>query len=436
MALATQCPHCLTIFRVASDQLKLRGGLVRCGSCRQVFNGNEFLVEPSVADGHYQPLPGSQAQAAAAPAVAAPPQARVPAPPAFSPSSTFSTSSPASVAAPVPPVPTAPAAPVAPTVVAVAPAAAIPPPRAAIPVVAEPKVFRSPSSPGYIPDLGAPLKSVVDGDSPAEAATSTASVHEDSAGMPLLRRASDDAPAADLDEAFRIDPLPVSEDALAHPADAIDDAAHDEAARLRASAHEAQADAGATADADQAADATDTDDTDEPAFVRRAQRKARISHALKTVMMILSGVMVPVLLLQSLYYWRNPLAEAVPQVRPMLNGMCVALHCTVGLPAEIERLSLEANELQVVPPNQNVYALTVVMRNRGNSAQAWPHLELTLNNDDEKAVVRRVFRPRDYLANAGLIDNGIAADSEQQIKLNFELKDALVSGYRIYLFYP
>ena len=49
MALATQCPHCLTIFRVVSDQLKLRGGLVRCGSCRQVFNGNDYLAEASVA---------------------------------------------------------------------------------------------------------------------------------------------------------------------------------------------------------------------------------------------------------------------------------------------------------------------------------------------------------------------------------------------------
>ena len=76
------------------------------------------------------------------------------------------------------------------------------------------------------------------------------------------------------------------------------------------------------------------------------------------------------------------------------------------------------------------------MSNRGTSAQAWPHIELTLNNDDEKAVVRRVFRPRDYLADPAQVDRGIGPESEQQIKLNFELKDALVSGYRIYLFYP
>jgi len=38
MALAARCPHCRALFRVVADQLKLRGGLVRCGECRQVFD--------------------------------------------------------------------------------------------------------------------------------------------------------------------------------------------------------------------------------------------------------------------------------------------------------------------------------------------------------------------------------------------------------------
>jgi len=45
MALATQCPHCLTTFRVASDQLKLRGGIVRCGACQRIFDGSAHLVD-------------------------------------------------------------------------------------------------------------------------------------------------------------------------------------------------------------------------------------------------------------------------------------------------------------------------------------------------------------------------------------------------------
>lgn len=38
MALATRCPQCGASFRVVADQLKLRGGLVRCGDCRTVFD--------------------------------------------------------------------------------------------------------------------------------------------------------------------------------------------------------------------------------------------------------------------------------------------------------------------------------------------------------------------------------------------------------------
>ena len=43
MALATACPRCHTRFRVVPDQLKIRRGLVRCGSCQHVFSGIDFL---------------------------------------------------------------------------------------------------------------------------------------------------------------------------------------------------------------------------------------------------------------------------------------------------------------------------------------------------------------------------------------------------------
>ncbi|BEV13577.1 zinc-ribbon domain-containing protein [Herbaspirillum sp. DW155] len=408
MALATQCPHCLTIFRVASDQLKLRGGLVRCGNCRQVFNGNEFLVEPSVADGHYQPAPGSKAQAGmASPSVVPTPASQTspvsPAPGAYERNIAPPASQPVFSAPPSPaPLPEVNVPAPEPTIAAAAAAAP-----AAIPVIAEPKVFRSPASPGYIPDLGAALKPAAPVDKinlADQAGSSPAPSEHDPDSGALLQRSSIDtdeiAAPPEVAAVFRIDdePLPAVEEERE-----IQD---------------------------------ESEPADAPGFVKHAERRARISQVMKMVMMVLAGVMVPVLLLQSLYYWRNPLAAAAPPLRPLLNGMCVALHCTVGLPTEIDRLSLEANELQVVPPNQNVYALSLVMRNRGDTAQAWPHIELTLNNDDEKAVVRRVFRPRDYLADPAQVDSGIAPASEQQIRLNFELKEALVSGYRIYLFYP
>jgi predicted Zn finger-like uncharacterized protein len=75
MALAARCPHCRALFRVVADQLKLRGGLVRCGECRQVFDAIGSL---SYVDDHAltdAPIGGS---ASPGPAVASSPANRPP----------------------------------------------------------------------------------------------------------------------------------------------------------------------------------------------------------------------------------------------------------------------------------------------------------------------------------------------------------------------
>ncbi len=43
--LATRCPHCQTSFRVTMHQLELREGMVRCGTCREIFNGIDSVFE-------------------------------------------------------------------------------------------------------------------------------------------------------------------------------------------------------------------------------------------------------------------------------------------------------------------------------------------------------------------------------------------------------
>jgi len=48
----TRCPVCNTVFRVTSEQLRLKSGKVRCGHCQAVFNAfDEFLPDaPAVED--------------------------------------------------------------------------------------------------------------------------------------------------------------------------------------------------------------------------------------------------------------------------------------------------------------------------------------------------------------------------------------------------
>ena len=39
-----RCPECGTVFRVTSEQLRLKAGKVRCGQCRTVFNAFDQLL--------------------------------------------------------------------------------------------------------------------------------------------------------------------------------------------------------------------------------------------------------------------------------------------------------------------------------------------------------------------------------------------------------
>lgn len=68
MVLATRCPQCATAFRVAPDQIKLRGGWVRCGVCNEVFDSSQSLIELDPAGGSPRPVAAGPAAMPEAPA--------------------------------------------------------------------------------------------------------------------------------------------------------------------------------------------------------------------------------------------------------------------------------------------------------------------------------------------------------------------------------
>jgi len=47
----SQCPNCMTSFRVTEEQLDVAGGQVRCGYCMNVFMGREYLISGGKTDG-------------------------------------------------------------------------------------------------------------------------------------------------------------------------------------------------------------------------------------------------------------------------------------------------------------------------------------------------------------------------------------------------
>lgn len=364
MALATQCPHCHTTFRVAHDQLKLRAGLVRCGACKQIFNGIENLLRP-------------QELAAA------------------------------TAASPVSPTP--------------------------------PTATRSEKNDNGAIDTGAQEKhsipsrdsgpSIERGDAADADGMQAPSQAEPNPVNPLLRMTlMDVAPTSERSvEDTDVTPSPSSPD----EPDPLVQAIEDLETKPWRSDDESEID-GIADELDRA----DTAGYDEPSFVKQGRKRQRIGRAMRVLMISSSILLFMALIAQAGYVFRNQIAAWFPQTQPLLAGICSKLGCQLGLPTQIDVVSIESSELESVATDNNTFTLSILLRNRGATAQAWPHIELTLNDANEKAIARHVFLPRDYLTSAQDIRAGIAPKSEQGFKLHFQLLQLKASGYRVYLFYP
>ncbi len=84
MSMVTQCPHCSTAFNVTPEQLFARDGRVRCGHCREVFDGLVQLTSMEALEAGVPPPlaetadAGAQAAARAAAASSLPPHGFAP----------------------------------------------------------------------------------------------------------------------------------------------------------------------------------------------------------------------------------------------------------------------------------------------------------------------------------------------------------------------
>jgi predicted Zn finger-like uncharacterized protein len=417
MALATRCPHCNTTFRVASDQLKLRGGIVRCGTCNQVFDGNASLVDLDLVEPKKTPPPSPAAPAPAAPPVPAPEPAPEPAP------------------APEPQIAPAPSA----SDLFDSQIAAI---ESGSPIV---------MPAGYVLDfdLSDPVWHLEDEPPTPQPEPRT----DDYAEPPTQFSPDDDLAFEQLNDA-EFDP-PVPEEGELSLADEIDsgfsseappeaapEAAHHQVPEvpevpdadialgplplLRAAANEA-------APEPVALSAPAEPEHEEPEFVRLAREKEQAAWRRRLTMGIGSLLLALALAAQGVTTFRNVLAAKYPALKPALAAACVPLQCKVELPAQIENLVIETGELQTLNPT--TFVLTTLLRNESGLTQAWPHIELELKDANDKVVVRRVFTPPQYLP-AGAAAKGFAGHAEQPVKIHFELNQLKASGFNIAVFYP
>jgi predicted Zn finger-like uncharacterized protein len=466
MALATQCPHCKTIFRVAQDQLKLRGGIVRCGACHEIFDGSASLVDMQAAAA--APTEAPVEAPAAQPALAA--QA------ADSTSTASETTAVSDEELPVYALDLG---------AALDPLGILPKPEAED----EPAHSVDHGAAAAVADEPPADELALDGTQPEQyepddqaVGTATAEQLNTEAGddHPPAQDAheaeEDETPAQAADEPEAASNVEAAESQGDHIEPELDHHGEELVATVPAEEQDLDFGTGAaglehaaahtplpqresaegaglppppptpkSARARQLARRSKLTPTkidapklrvpeiDEPEFVKRGRQREQSGRRQLILMAAGSVVLLLLLAAQAAVIFRNDLVARMPGTRPALVAMCSVLHCRVELPARIDNLTIETGELQTLGPN--TYVLATLLHNQGGARQAWPAIELALTDATDKPLVRRVFAPADYLPKDAAA-SGFAAHGEQAVRLYFRLDQLKPSGYHIAVFYP
>ena len=162
-------------------------------------------------------------------------------------------------------------------------------------------------------------------------------------------------------------------------------------------------------------------------------RRARWLWALAALVALVA------ILLQATYRFRAELGAALPEAREPLRAICRALGCEMSLPRRPELMSIDSSELQADGRREGLIVLNAVIRNRARFPQDYPALELTLTDEGDRPVLRRVLAPRDYLERnrtEELMREGIAGGTEAPLRVLLDTSRTRATGYRLYLFYP
>ena len=141
---------------------------------------------------------------------------------------------------------------------------------------------------------------------------------------------------------------------------------------------------------------------------------------------------------QAAFHFRDAVVTFWPATRPALVRLCATVGCAIRPLRDVamSQLSIEASDLQADPAHRGLLILTATVRNRAEWPLAYPHLELTLTDAQDRIVVRRALAPADYAGGTADLQRGIAPNGEIALKVFIDASATSQAGYRLYMFYP
>ncbi|NCT67490.1 MAG: DUF3426 domain-containing protein [Rhodanobacteraceae bacterium] len=107
--------------------------------------------------------------------------------------------------------------------------------------------------------------------------------------------------------------------------------------------------------------------------------------------------------------------------RDWLDPLCARFDCSLPLRRDPATLELLSRDIRPHPSVPGALIISATLRNGATFAQAYPVVEVTLSDFDEKKVAMRRFQPRDYLSDSHAEESGLAAGASTA--LVFEVAD-------------
>lgn len=149
-----------------------------------------------------------------------------------------------------------------------------------------------------------------------------------------------------------------------------------------------------------------------------------------------SLILILAVVAQGAYFFRVDLAARLPGLKPALISYCALLKCAIPLPQRAELMSIESSDLVADPLQPTIINLSAQLHNRADYVQAYPNVELSLTDIQDRILARRVFTPAEYLKPGEEEKRGLSSNREISIQLHLDTADLKPAGYKLLLFYP
>ena len=119
---------------------------------------------------------------------------------------------------------------------------------------------------------------------------------------------------------------------------------------------------------------------------------------IKLILGILAIFIFSAVLLGQLAFFRSSqLVDKVPALRPMVEKFCNTAPCIYSGPRDVSQIKLVSRDIRLHPKVDNALLISATFINRASFKQAYPDITITLSDLSGAMVAQRQFKPAEYL---------------------------------------